>query len=524
MPKKSKQKRSRFASYSVSLQMYLLFTFAIFMAIAIAVTWIFQIFLLNFFHESGQKRELHTIADKMSIAIVSGEAQKTAEALSESTSAGIVVIHINGSEITKTLAVPGFRNIHLKMFPPETLNHLYQKAVEVGGSYMTKITAEGQEIHTDFWDGLFPNRFENEPPTELTSLLYTRVLRNNDGTEDVLFLNISLVPLDSTVSTLKLQFLWIAGILLTVSILISIPVSKRLLRPIRNMNVSAQKLAKGDYNVDFFSGSGYRETKELAETLNYASQELSRTDQLQKELIANISHDLRTPLTMIRAYSEVMRDIPGENSPENIQVVIDETARLSELVTDLLDLSRIQSGTTHPVMEFFDLSFAVREVLGRYETLTRMQGYTIQLDFREDHASVFADRGMILQVIYNLINNAINYTGEDKKVFVRQTVEDGSVRIDVIDTGAGIEPEQLPLIWDRYYKIDRVHRMACIGTGLGLSIVKGILELHNARYGVESTVGKGSCFWFALPVSEPPTGAVLDAPEPPVSNGKEPET
>ena len=106
---------------------------------------------------------------------------------------------------------------------------------------------------------------------------------------------------------------------------------------------------------------------------------------------------------------------------------------------------------------------------------------------------------MILQVIYNLINNAVNYTGAEKLVTVEQTVSNGSVRISVTDTGEGIAKEQLPLIWDRYYKVDKVHRRAMVGTGLGLSIVKQILELHGATYGVSSTIGKGSTFWFELP-------------------------
>ena len=107
---------------------------------------------------------------------------------------------------------------------------------------------------------------------------------------------------------------------------------------------------------------------------------------------------------------------------------------------------------------------------------------------------------MLLQVLYNLINNAINYTGADQRVTVTQTVSDGRVRIDVTDTGAGIAQDQIPLIWDRYYKVDKTHQRAMIGTGLGLSIVKGILELHGASYGVESEPGHGSTFWFSLPI------------------------
>ena len=204
---------------------------------------------------------------------------------------------------------------------------------------------------------------------------------------------------------------------------------------------------------------------------------------------------------MIEGYGEVMRDIPGENTPENVQVIIDETQRLSQLVNDLLDLSKLRAGTKKMEPVRVNLTELVKTTLVRYEKLTEHNGYRIEFH-ADGEAEILADRTMILQVVYNLINNAINYTGEDKRVTVTQTVKDGRVRIGVADTGEGIDKDQLPLIWDRYYKVDKVHRRAMIGTGLGLSIVKGILEMHGASYGVESTKGKGSLFWFEFPVAE----------------------
>ena len=118
-----------------------------------------------------------------------------------------------------------------------------------------------------------------------------------------------------------------------------------------------------------------------------------------------------------------------------------------------------------------------------------------------DAAYVLADEKRIQQVIYNLIGNAVNYTGEDKRVEIRLTVEDGRARFSVTDTGNGIRPEDMPRIWERYYKVDKVHKRAAVGTGLGLSIVKNILDAHNAKFGVSSELGQGSCVWFELPLS-----------------------
>jgi signal transduction histidine kinase len=276
--------------------------------------------------------------------------------------------------------------------------------------------------------------------------------------------------------------------------------ARRISSPIVRMNQSAKQLAKGNYDVQF-EGEGYRETRELAETLNYASKELSKNDRLQKELIANVSHDLRTPLTMIKGYSEIMRDIPGENTPENMQTIIDETERLSELVNGLLDISRLQADAAELVREPFNLTEQMQTSVGRYDKLRSQDGYAVLFEY-DRHVFVNADKAMILRVLYNLINNGINYAGEDKTVTVRQECFGNKVRISVIDHGAGIAEEQIPLIWDRYYKVDRVHKRAVVGTGLGLSIVKTVLERHGAAYGVESQVGKGSTFWFELELDE----------------------
>ena len=167
----------------------------------------------------------------------------------------------------------------------------------------------------------------------------------------------------------------------------------------------------------------------------------------------------------------------------------------------MLDLSKLQSGARKPEIREFCLTETVRSTMFRYEKLTRQDGYNIEF-FAESDVNVRADSGMILQVIYNLINNAINYTGADKNVKVVQSLRGDSVRISVTDTGEGIAEEDIPYIWDRYYKVDRVHKRARVGTGLGLSIVKGILELHNATYGVTTTIGKGTTFWFELKTSD----------------------
>ena len=166
-------------------------------------------------------------------------------------------------------------------------------------------------------------------------------------------------------------------------------------------------------------------------------------EHLQQELIANISHDLRTPLTMIGGYAEVMRDIPGENTPENMQIVIDETNRLSSLETELLDFSKLQAGTLKLEPAPFNLTESISAILTRYNKLKEQDGYQI-LFTPVENCTVVADESRIGQVVYNLINNALTYTGEDKTVTVTQTIEGDMARIAIHDSGRAYPPTELP--------------------------------------------------------------------------------
>lgn len=482
-----------------SIRWKLAFHLIIVSLIVLLVTWFCQIRLLDNFHELTKRRELKHAVSVLSENIDQSNLNAIATDLAKSSSMRVFVYR--GTESGASLVVDVDATGGMSMYPNHSkLSDLVEKAKENDGMYITKITFDGYEIH----DAVFPFGEENAEDdyqkieAENSRLVCIKLMQNNAGIPCVIILDAALFPLDTTVSTLRVQFVWIAITLLIIAFLSVYILYRQISKPLIQMTESAKQLAKGKYDT-VFVGSGYRETHELADTLNYAATELSRVDRLQKELVANISHDLRTPLTMIKGYGELMRDIPGENTPENMQVVIDETERLSELVTDLLDLSMLQSGTSQLQNAPFDLTDAVRESMTRYDTLIRHRGYRI--DFHSDTTVwVNADRKMILQVLYNLINNAINYTGEDHFVSVTQTIKDDRVRIAISDTGEGIAPEEMPLIWDRYYKVDKVHKRAMVGTGLGLSIVKGILEKHNATYGVSSVRGEGSTFWFELPI------------------------
>lgn len=488
---------------TVSIRWKLFVFLALFILFALCVVWLFQVRLLGYFYENIKKKELDRAADVIEQSLDSEELQSIVYQYAVDYSICVRVMRIDGGTAYEELSVDVSDNCVLHHITNEYLSELYRNALDSDGEYIDK-----QTRRTLYNNGSYYPRFyfssdrDKAVDTDLNmiSTILIRLVKGSDGYLHAVMLNAEMTPMDAVVKMLSLQYLWILTAMIAGALLLAFMISRHISAPIERMNRAAKKLAKGNYDVNF-SGEGFRETLELADTLNYASGELAKTDMLQKELIANISHDLRTPLTMISGYGEVMRDIPGENTPENIQVIIDESNWLSELVSDMLDLSRLQAGAGRLRRERFNLTDTVRDTMLRYSKLTERDGYRIEF-YSDGEITVDADRKMILQVIYNLINNAVNYTGEDKLVIVTQSAVAGGVRISVTDHGEGIAPEQLPLIWDRYYKVDKVHRRAMVGTGIGLSIVKGVLELHGAAYGVDSTPGEGSTFWFELPVAD----------------------
>lgn len=310
----------------------------------------------------------------------------------------------------------------------------------------------------------------------------------------------------ASVSILRNQLVLVTIICLLLSMLLALTFSKKITQPIAQFSLGARKLAKGDFSVKF-SGNGMTEIDELAETLNYATEEMSKTEQIRRDFFANVSHDLRTPLTMVRAYAEMIKDVSGGNAKkreEHAKIIMDEADRLTLLVGDILDLSRLQSGTNERHEEKTDLGALTKAVIQRFDGICRRDGYTLSAEIAEN-ATVLCDVQRMEQVLYNLIGNAMNYTGEDKKISVEVQVGEGSVKVRVSDSGNGIAKDELDSVWDRYYRSSQAKR-ATVGTGLGLSIVKNILIQHGAKYGVESVtkddpsgLPSGTSFWFELP-------------------------
>jgi len=331
------------------------------------------------------------------------------------------------------------------------------------------------------------------------TLAYGAYLDDTEGHEVILYLFSPLFPVESTVDILSNQLKYVTFISLVLAFGLFLMISNIISKPIVNITKSATNLAEGNYQVTF-EGGHYSEIAQLADTLNYTSRELAKADNLHKDLIANVSHDLRTPLTMVKSYAEMIRDLSG-NDPEkrnaHLQVIIEEADRLNLLVADLLVLSKMQSGVVALNITKFCLRDSIISILNSYRILSEQEGY--QFTYHCDpNIIVTGDEARIKQVLSNLVNNAVRYSDEDKLISITVTDKKDIVRCEVSDQGQGIPEDELTHIRERYYKSSSSHSRNTSGTGLGLSIVKEILLLHNTRFGVNSRLSEGSTFWFEL--------------------------
>lgn len=263
---------------------------------------------------------------------------------------------------------------------------------------------------------------------------------------------------------------------------------------LQKMQQCADAMEQGDTTVRF-PEQGCREMRTLGYRMNSALQRMESERNKQQETIANLSHDLRSPLTMIIGYAQMMQELPQENTPENLQVILDEAQRLTELTGDLLDLGKLQKGGKPLQFTTLCITNLLEDLVKRYRKMVGDSGLSFESDCR---VWVKADPVQLGRVVYNFINNAYCHTGPDRKITVRQLLQEKKVCVQVIDNGEGIPEDKLSSIWERYYKMERSKQSAAQGSGLGLCIARELLGLHGAEYGVESRVGEGSTFWFTL--------------------------
>ena len=298
----------------------------------------------------------------------------------------------------------------------------------------------------------------------------------------------------TTAAEVLRSILWpVALILLVLDLLFAMLFSRWFTRPVQQLSSGAKEIAAGNYDIQL-PVVHHDEIGQLAEDFNHMAAEVKRSAQLEKDILANVSHDLRTPLTLIKGYAETVRDLTGtdaEKRTEQCNIIVDETDRLSALVNSVMELSKVQSGAEKPNLIDFDMGELCFEVAGRYDALCDQNHWHL-----DEAAPVRADPAMMERVLHNLLGNAFHHIGADGQVMLRVLPQADGCRVEIEDHGPGIPPEDLPYIFDRYYRARQ--DSGKVGTGLGLSITKAILQQHGFAFGVNSAIGQGSTFWFVM--------------------------
>lgn len=444
------------------------------------VLWFMQVIFLQSYYSSMKKNETQKLVSLIEKEYTNGDYMNEIDNIAYKNAASVFIFDLEGNIVYSSSSTSGQGNISQIPSRPITIDTsgIVEKILESSNKKVS-YTINVDRFNTQLY-------------------VYGKVVPNKDA---CIVMVTSIDPIDATTNVIQSQLIYITIISLMFSSVISIFMSRRLSKPITDINENAKRLAKGNYEVKF-EKAGYKEIDDLADTLNYATKKLGETDKVRKELIANVSHDLRTPLTMIKAYSEMIRDLSGDNKEkreEHLHVIINETDRLSRLVEDMMDLSKIESGLGELDKTVFNLSEIIKNITESLSAVNKKDSdskFTLNIP---NDVFVFADKTKIEQVIYNLTSNAINHSESDKKINIVVISSGRKVTVQVIDNGKGISKEDLPNIWNRYYKsAPTFNRPISGGTGLGLSIVKNILDKHDSDYGVESELEKGSCFWFDL--------------------------
>lgn len=459
-----------------SLNFKLWIYFVSFAAAIMALLWLLQIVFLNSYYESMKTKEISRIGNELAAKYGSPDFENALVEISFTEGISINILDQTGKLV----------------YPLDIFDLVRQPRLN-------------SETFSDFLARLYGSESDSVVYTRTDErvrnpiLVYGAILDNGDASNYFLFMNTMLEPIDSTVNVLKSQLIRITGISFILALGISFILAKWISEPITKITSSAKSLAKGDYGISFQKGA-YTEIDNLADTLNKTTRELSKTEELRKDLIANVTHDLKTPLTVIRSYSEMIRDLSGDSKDRreaHLETIIQETNKLSLLVDDMLELSRVQSGLREMEMERLDLCQLTLEVIERFSYFRENEGYSFQVESTGD-TNILGDKRKLSQVIYNLVGNAVNYTDEDRRINIDINEEGDSVKFSIKDHGSGIATEDLDHIWDRYYRGGMSHSRRKTGSGIGLSIVKSIIMAHNGDYGVSSKEGKGSTFYFCL--------------------------
>jgi signal transduction histidine kinase len=297
------------------------------------------------------------------------------------------------------------------------------------------------------------------------------------------------------------QFLLVGMVAAGVSLAVARQMARGMTQPLRDMASAARRMETGDYSVRVQTRSR-DEVGRLAAAFNRMSGELENLEQSRRDLVANVSHELKTPIAAIRAHLENLLDGVETPDPATLEVMLAQVERLGRLVDQLLDLSRLESGEVPLRLESLPLQSLVDDLISEIGMARPGRGVQVRNDVPADLPALSADRERVHQVLFNLVDNAVRFTPIGGSVTVTARRRNGAVEVAVSDTGAGIPAEHLPRLFERFYRADPARARGDGGTGIGLAIARSVVEAHGGQIRAESEPGRGSVFTFDLPAAD----------------------
>ncbi len=311
--------------------------------------------------------------------------------------------------------------------------------------------------------------------------------------------DINRTSLQITYNTIGRFFLWGGLLAIAIAILLTFILSRRILAPVKALTSATRRFGKGDFSHRVESHDK-GEMGELASSFNAMADDLERNERLRRNMVADVAHELRTPLSNLRGYLEAIHDGVVKPDTATLHSLNEEASSLSRLVDDLQELSLADAGELKLVFQPEDISRLIRETVTALQTEAAARQIVFSTDLPVALPEVNIDSHRVKQVLYNLLDNAVAHTGPEGRVTVKAWQEADRVYISVADTGEGIPAEDLPLIFERFYRVDKSRTRATGGTGLGLTITKRLVEAHGGRIDVRGTPGQGTTFTFSLTV------------------------
>jgi len=301
-------------------------------------------------------------------------------------------------------------------------------------------------------------------------------------------------------------FLWGGLMAVAIAVAITFFLSRRILAPVKALTLASKRLGRGDFSQRV-QVKDKSELGELAEAFNSMAGDLERAEKLRRNMVADVAHELRTPLSNVRGYLEAIRDGVIKPDKKAIRSLNEEAVLLSRLVDDLQDLALAEAGELKLVCQTEDVSALVNQAVAAMQAEAATKGVSVSIDLSDRLPSVNIDYHRISQVLRNLLENAVAHTAQGGSITVAAKQQDNNwVEVSVTDTGEGIPADDLPNIFERFYRVDKSRARATGGSGLGLTIAKRLVEAHGGKLEVQSELGKGSRFSFTIPVAEPDSG------------------